>query len=52
VLGITGKLNENPVAVTDASFEVGFGDDEIIVPHQALLRGGFNLAFHSFASKK
>jgi hypothetical protein len=37
--GITGKLDEDAIAVRDPAFDVGFGDDEIVLAHLTLRTG-------------
>jgi hypothetical protein len=42
----TRELDKDPVAVSDAPFEVGFGDDEVALAHHALMLCRFVLVFH------
>lgn len=48
VFAVTGKLDEDRIAIGDDAFAVGLGDDEVAFPHQAFGRGGLNgLVFHN-----
>jgi hypothetical protein len=47
MLSVPRELNEHPVAIGDSSFEVGLGDDEIILPHDPFLPGWHLLVFHA-----
>jgi hypothetical protein len=48
LLAVAGKLDKDLVAVSDATFQIGFGNDEIIIAHHTLLAGGNNgFVFHA-----